>query len=92
MTDPAGQFTGALLLTPNAASEQNCRPLARPGDSTTPSGRVMSAAWPVDCAIGRSSSGNVIAIWKPVGVSVRVVCGVISRPGVKGTFPQPVGV
>ena len=92
MAEPAGQLTGALLSTPNAVSEQNCRPLARPGERTTPSGSVMSAAWPVDCAIGRSSSGNVIAIWNPVGVSVREVCGVISRPGVKGTLPQPVGV
>ena len=52
----------------------------------------MSVPVPVDWAIGSSSDGKLMPIWKPVGVSVAELCGVMSSVGVKGTLPQPVGV
>ena len=92
ITDPGGHAGGLSLSSPNASSEHVCRPLATPGEITTPSGRMMSVPVPVDCAIGSSSDGKLMPIWKPVAVSVAELCGVMSSVGVKGTLPHPVGV
>jgi hypothetical protein len=93
ISDAAGQAGARASLRPNCASVQSVRPLARPGESTSPFGRSSTTRLTLACTrlLPTAAGTFSVAVASP-GVSDGTCLGPTSSDGVNGTPAQSLGV